>query len=131
MELHLKIIGWLLMTLSFVHIAFPKYFKWPEELTKLSLINRQMMYFHTFFIALIVFLMGFFCLTSSEELVKTHLGRKISLGFGIFWAVRLFVQFFGYSTKLWKGKIFETTIHSIFSVIWIYLSFTFILIYLS
>ena len=131
MELQLKIIGWLLMTLACIHLAFPKYFNWTEELPKLSLINRQMMYFHTFFIALSVFLMGIFCLTSSRELVETLLGRRIALGFGIFWAARLLVQFFGYSTKLWKGKIFETTIHSLFSALWFYLSFTFLLIYLA
>lgn len=131
MEIHFKIIGFSLITLSLVHIIFPKYFNWKEELKSLSLINRQMMTVHTFFIALTVFLMGFLCLVSSSELIGTKLGKTISLGFGVFWGIRLFIQFFGYSTDLWKGKIFETAIHIIFSVFWIYLCIIFWVNYFS
>lgn len=110
------------MALGLIHIFFPKYFNWDKELKSLSLINRQMMTVHTFFIALTVFLMGLLCFTSSTELIETNLGKKISLGLGIFWTVRLFIQFFGYSTELWKGKTFETAMHIIFSLLWVYLS---------
>jgi hypothetical protein len=122
MQLHLKTIGLLLIVLALVHAIFPKYFNWKKELESLSLINRQMMTIHTFFIALTVFLMGLLCLTSSKELLKTNLGKKILLGLGIFWTIRLFIQFFGYSSVLWKGKQLETIIHIIFSLLWLYLS---------
>lgn len=125
MHLHLKIIGALLIILALVHIAFPKYFNWEKELSSLSLINRQMITVHTFFIALTIFLMGLLCLTSSNELIETTLGKKISLGLGIFWTIRLIIQFFGYSSKLWKGKAFETTVHILFTFLWTYLSFIF------
>ena len=110
------------MVLALVHLFFPKYFRWKEELKSLSMINRQMMFVHTFFIALMVFLMGLLCLTSSTVLIQTSLGKTISLGLGIFWTLRLFVQFFGYSSQLWRGKTFETIIHVIFSGLWIYVS---------
>jgi len=129
MQIHIKTIGFLLTALALIHIIFPKYFNWNKELKSLSLINRQMMTVHTFFIAFTVFLMGLLCLTSSNELIGTNLGRKISLGLGIFWTVRLFIQFFGYSTDLWKGKKFETSMHILFSIFWIYLSLVFILNY--
>lgn len=118
------------MILASIHIVFPIYFSWKEELKSLSLINKQMMIVHTFFIALVVFLMGLLCLTSTTELIETKLGKTISLGLGIFWIIRLFIQYFGYSIELWKGKIFETTIHIIFSVFWIYLSVVFWINYL-
>jgi glucan phosphoethanolaminetransferase (alkaline phosphatase superfamily) len=73
--------------------------------------------------------MGLCCLTSSAELVETNFGRKISLGFGIFWTTRLFIQFFGYSSALWKGKTFETVMHILFSILWLYLSVVFIMIW--
>jgi len=126
MEIHYKIIGVLLMALAVVHVIFPKYFKWKEELKSLSLINRQMMTVHTFFIALVVFLMGLLCLTSTTDLIETKLGKTISLGLGIFWSTRLFIQFFGYSTELWKGKTFETIVHILFSLVWTYLSVVFL-----
>ncbi len=126
MEIHFRIIGVLLILLSLIHVTFPKYFNWDTELKSLSLINRQMMTIHTFFIALVVFLMGLLCLTSATHLINTTLGKRISLGLGVFWTVRLFMQFFGYSPELWKGKKFETTVHILFSLFWAYISYIFL-----
>jgi len=131
MELHLEIIGILLILLALIHFVFPKRFNWKQELSSLSLINRQLMYIHSFFIAFVIFLMGVLCLTSANELLNTSFGKRILLGLAIFWAVRLIVQFFGYSTKLWKGRSFETTVHIVFSLFWIYLVVVFILTYLA
>lgn len=125
MHLHLIICGILLVLLALIHVIFPKYFNWAQELSSLSLVNRQMITVHTFFIALTVFLMGLLCLTSADELIHTGLGRKISLGLAIFWTLRLFIQLFVYSSELWKGKTFETAVHIVFTLLWIYLSFVF------
>lgn len=129
MEIHLNIIGWLFIALAGVHAIFPRYFHWKKELATLSLINKQMMEIHTFFIALMVLLMGLLCVTSAEELVQTTLGRKVSLGFAIFWLARLLIQFFGYSSKLWRGKRFETTVHVVFACFWTYVSWAFLAVY--
>jgi len=131
MAIHLKIIGVLLMALALLHLIFPRYFNWEKELPALSLINRQMMVVHTFFIALMVFLMGLLCLTSANELLETSLGKKIALGLGVFWSIRLLIQFFGYSSNLWKGKAFETIVHLLFSLLWIYLTIVFWGVYLN
>lgn len=129
METHLKIIGTIMIFLALVHVIFPKYFDWKDNLKSISLINREVMYVHTFFIGLTVLLMGVLCLISSNELVETSLGKKISLGFGIFWFARLLIQFFGYSSKLWKGKTFETIVHIVFSILWAYLTAIFFFVY--
>lgn len=129
MELHLKIIGFCLIVLGLVHAVFPKQFNWKQELSSLSIMNREMMYVHTFFIAFMLVLVGFLCLTSANELLETTLGKRICLGLGIFWIVRLYIQFFGYSSKIWKGKQFETVVHILFSIFWTYLSVIFILVY--
>lgn len=129
MELHLKFIGWVLVLLALIHMVFPKYFNWRKDLALLSLINKQMMLVHTFFIALTVLLVGVLCITSASELQTTNLGKKISLGLGIFWGLRLFFQIFIYSPKLWRGKSFETIVHIIFTLFWIYLTYTFFSIY--
>ncbi len=129
MELHLNIVGLLLMLLALAHIGFPKYFKWKQELQDLRLLTRQMFQIHTLFIAFTVFLMGLLCVTSSAEIIETTLGKRIALGLGIFWMIRFFIQLFGYSTKLWKGKTFETAIHIIFSLLWLYVSVVFLFIY--
>ena len=120
MTIHLQIVGALFMLLALIHVGFPRYFDWKQQLASLSLINRQMMQVHTFFIAFVVFLIGLLCFSSAEELTATPLGRRICLGLGVFWSVRALVQWFFYSRELWRGKRFETGIHLLFSGLWIY-----------
>ena len=129
MEIHLKIIGTILIGLALVHVIFPRYFDWVNDLKPVSLINRQMMYVHTLFVALVVLLNGLLCITSSAELAETDLGHKICLGLFIFWFVRLVIQFFGYSADLWRGKKFETMVHIMFSILWLYFSVTFFMVF--
>src|SRR4051812_4759960 len=131
MEIHFRLIGYLFIVLALSHIVFPRYFNWKQELNKLSLVNRQIMLVHSFFIALMVFLIGLLCLTSAHELITTPLGKRISLGLGIFWGARLLIQFIGYSSKLWKGKLFETGVHVVFAILWTYISMVFIKAYLA
>ena len=131
MELHLKVSGLILIILALIHLIFPKYFNWRKELSSVSLINKQLMYVHTFFIALILLLMGVFCLYSSKDIIYTRLGRQIAFGLFLFWIIRFVFQFFVYSPELWKGKLFESTIHILFSFLWIYFSLVFFLISLA
>jgi hypothetical protein len=131
MELHLNIAGVLLIALSLMHIVLPRYFRWQEELASVSLITRQIFYVHTFFIAFVVLLIGVLCLSYSHQLIYDPFGKVISLGFFGFWLARLIFQFFVYSSKLWKGKRFETVIHVIFSALWAYLTTVFLFCYLA
>jgi len=131
MEIHLKIVGTLLIALSLMHIIIPKYFKWAQELTSLSLITKQILYVHTFFIAFVVLLMGLLCLSYSFELVYDPFGRIISLGLFGFWLTRLIFQFLVYSPKVWRGKRFETVMHVMFSITWLYFTIVFFFCYLE
>lgn len=125
MEIHLKIIGITLIALGLVHVIFPRYFKWKVELKPLSLINVQMMYVHTFFLALTVLLMGVLCFTFYDDIINTRLGHAIALGLSIFWGFRLVFQFFVYSPSLWRGKTFETVVHIVFALFWTYMTVVF------
>jgi hypothetical protein len=131
MELHLKIIGYISLVLALIHVIFPRYFKWDKELQTVSLINKQLMYVHTFFVAITVFLFGVFCIWNSKDLIVTPLGKQATLGLGIFWGLRLIFQFFVYSSKLWKGKLLETTVHVVFSILWTYFTAVFFMIYMG
>ena len=114
-----------MLALALIHIGFPKYFNWAKELQPLQLVNRQVMQIHTFFIALVVLLMGLLCLVITPEEISSSLGNKIMLGMFIFWLLRLLVQFFWYSPKLWRGRTFETIVHCVFSILWLYFSVIF------
>ena len=131
MEIQLKIVGTLMVLLALIHVIFPRYFKWQKELASLSLVNKEMMVVHTFFVALTVLGMGIFCFLYSDEMVHNPLGKKIAWAFFIFWMVRLWFQFFGYSKELWKGKKFETAIHLLFIFLWSYFSIVFFIVGMS
>ncbi len=122
MILVLQILGIILILLAFLHVIFPRYFRWKEELAGLSLINREIMGVHTFFIAVMVFLMGLLMLSSAELLTTTQLGRRVCAGMSFFWGLRLLCQFFWYSAENWKGKTFETVVHILFTLLWIALT---------
>jgi hypothetical protein len=125
---HLHAIGALFLCLAFLHVGFPRYFNWRRDLASASLINRQMMQVHTAFIALTVFLIGALCLTSADDLVGTRLGKRVAMLLGIFWTLRLLVQLFWYSPALWRGKRFETCVHVLFTILWLYASVVFWLV---
>lgn len=73
----IQLIGYGLVVLALIHVVFPKVFDWKRELPLLSLVNRQLMTVHTFFIAVMVFMMGVLCASSAELLLRTPLGRRI------------------------------------------------------
>lgn len=125
MWLHLKIIGWLLMLLSLLHVFIPGYLDWKRDLAPISLMNRQMMRTHMIFIAITVFAIGLLSVTSTGELLTTPLGQRLCLGLSVFWALRLVFQFFVYSSELWKGKRFETFVHVMAVVFWVYMTLVF------
>lgn len=125
MVFQIKIIGYLLILLSCIHVIFPRYFNWEIDLAPLQLINRSMMKVHTFFIALTVGMMGLLCVVETEDLLQTDLGRKVCLGLGVFWFIRLIFQLFIYPSLLWKGKKFETVIHVLAILFWSFLAYSF------
>ncbi|MEO0592542.1 MAG: hypothetical protein AAFZ38_03095 [Myxococcota bacterium] len=131
LEVHLRFAGAGLIALALLHAVFPRYFDWSRELSRLSLINRQMMQVHAFFIAVVVALIGVLAISSARLLVSTSLGHRVAAGIAVFWLLRLAIQWFGYSTKLWRGKRFETIVHVVFTCVWTYLTVLFFAVWLS
>ncbi len=120
MEIHIKLAGLLQLLLGIMHVGFPSYFKWKHDLSSISLINRQMLYVHTFFLALVLLLMGISGLCWPRLFLSIETGSILSGGYAIFWLLRLGFQFFVYKRALWKGKTIETAIHVFFSFLWLY-----------
>jgi hypothetical protein len=123
---HLRLLGIVFIALAFVHGIFPRRFEWARELAPLSLINQQLMKVHTFFIAVVVFLIGVVCVVDADALVNTTLGHHVSVGLAIFWGLRLYAQHFMYSSSLWRGKSFETAVHMVFTVLWTWATAVFV-----
>ena len=105
--------------LALSHLAFPRRFRWREELSRLSQMNREMFRVHTLFVALTVLLMGVpMLIDPGAWLERTRLGTWAAIGFTVFWGIRLVIQWFGYSSELWRGRRFETWVHIAFTLLW-------------
>lgn len=118
----LRVTGALQVGLALLHVGFPRYFHWREELSRISLVNAEMMRVHTLFVALTVAGIGVLSLGWAGEIAGTPFGRVFAKAASIFWVVRLAVQFVGYSPELWRGKPFETVVHVVFALLWVALT---------
>ena len=116
--LALEVAGGVQIALALVHVVFPRYFRWREELPRLSLVNAETMRVHTLFVALVVFGIGVLSLGYGFGIAGTAFGQVFAKAVAVFWGVRLVVQFWGYSAELWRGKRFETAVHVVFTVLW-------------
>ena len=126
LALHLKFVGLVLITLGVSHAFFDRRFNWREDTARMSRLNQQIFYVHNFFIALICAMNGAIALFGTRALTQpTMAGSWLCGGFALFWGCRLIFQFAVYDANLWRGKVFETTIHYLFAAMWLYLTSVF------
>jgi len=123
---HLQIGGLVMAGLVVVNLFVPSQLRWREEMSRLSLVNRQIFQVHSVFLVLTLGLLSALLLTCAPALVEpTRLSRALLIGLTIFWGLRMVMQWFFYSSDLWRGHRFNTVVHYVFSVIWIYLTSVF------
>lgn len=120
---HLRTVGVLMALLAIVNLFVPGRFNWREELSRVSLLNRQIFVAHTVFIVLLIVLMSALLLTSAEALLEpTRVSRAVLLGLTIFWGLRMLMQWFFYSPQVWRGNRLHTVLHGVFSLGWVYVT---------
>jgi hypothetical protein len=120
---HLRVVGVLMALLAIVNLLVPGRFNWREELSRVSLLNRQIFQAHTVFIVLLIALMSALFLTCAEALLEpTRLSRAVLTGLTIFWGLRMLMQWFFYSPLVWRGNRLHTVMHGVFSLGWIYVT---------
>ena len=123
---HLHVGGVAMASLVVVNLFVPSWFHWREEMSGLSLVNRQIFQVHTVFLVLTLGLFSALLLTCASALLEpTRLSRAVLTGLTIFWALRMVVQWCFYSSALWRGHRFNTFVHCAFSILWIYLTSVF------
>jgi hypothetical protein len=120
---HLHVGGFAMASLVLVNLFVPSRFHWRDEMSRLSLVNRQIFQVHAGFLVLTLGLFSTLLLTCADALLEpTRLSRAVLIGLTIFWALRMVVQWCFYSAALWRGHRFNTFVHCMFSVLWIYLT---------
>ena len=123
LAVHLHVVGIVMALLVVVNLFVPGRFHWREDLSRVSLLNRQIFQAHSFFIILLLALFSALFLTCAQALLEpTRLIRAVLAGLTVFWGLRMFVQWFFYSPAVWRGNRFNTIMHGVFSMTWIYVT---------
>jgi hypothetical protein len=126
LELHLRLVGVIMAALAVVNLFVPRRLHWEAELTRLSLINRQIFQAHSIFLILMLALFSALLLTCTDALLEpTRLARAVLAGLTIFWGLRMLMQWFYYSPETWRGHRLHTVLHVVFSGTWIYVTSVF------
>ena len=123
---HLRIIGVVMASLVVVNLMVPWRFHWREEMSRLSLLNRQIFQAHNVFLILTLALFSALLLTCGPALLEpTRLSRAVLAGLTMFWGLRMLMQWCFYSPLIWRGHRFNTVMHYVFSVTWVYVTTVF------
>ena len=124
--LHLRLAGVVMASLVVVNLLVPRRFHWREEMSRLSLVNRQIFQAHSVFLVLTLALFSALLLTCGPALLEpTRLSRAVLAGLTIFWGLRMLMQWCFYSPLIWRGHRFNTAMHYTFSVVWVYVTTVF------
>ncbi len=118
------------LALAAVHHPISRRLGWNEDVQRLQPVNAGIFHSHLFFICFGLILLGFTLLLGAPAfLERSPLGRWISGMLLLFWTMRLYRQWFGFSQELWRGKRFETAIHLAFTAVWILVIAVFALLF--
>ena len=122
----LRLAGAGLILLAILHVPIGRHLQWREDAARLSPVNESIFHVHAFFICTMLVMMGLPCLFDPRVFLEISRGGAwLAWSFAVFWAIRLFFQFFVYPSALWRGKSLETLMHAWFSVVWTALTLLF------
>lgn len=122
----LRLIGVCLILQSFAHIHLHKRLKWGEEAARMSPFNAAVFHVHTFFICLVLVMMGLpLAIDPGLLLEKSKIGAWAAWSLCVFWGCRLWCQWFTYNPAWWKGQRFEISMHWVFTGVWLALTVIF------
>jgi hypothetical protein len=126
--LHLRLTGVVMASLVVVNLVVPGRFHWREEMSRLSLVNRQIFQAHSVFLVLTLALFSALLLTCGAALLEpTRLSRAVLFGLTVFWGLRMLMQWCFYSPLIWRGHRFNTLMHYTFSAVCVYVTTVFAL----
>lgn len=122
----LRLAGAGLILLALLHIPIGRHLRWREDTARLTPVNAAVFHVHTFFICLVLAMMGLPALLDPQVFIeKSRAGAWMAWSFAAFWSVRLYFQWFVYEPGFWRGKRRETLVHWVFSCIWLSLALLF------
>ncbi|MCW9013792.1 MAG: hypothetical protein OQL06_08420 [Gammaproteobacteria bacterium] len=92
MELLIKIGGIYNIILIIFHLLFWRIFNWPEDLQKLTFLNRAIMQVLNISLMFVFAIFSYLSLVHTNELLSTSLGHSLPILMSLFWLARSIQQ---------------------------------------
>jgi hypothetical protein len=116
----LRIAGAGMIVLALAHIQMSRVLRWREDAALMPLSSESVFHVHTFFVCATLVLMGLPAVLAPHVFIeRTAAGTWLAWSFSVFWSLRLIVQWFVFPRALWRGKVLETRMHYMFTVVWL------------
>jgi len=89
-----------------------------EDLNRLPLLVREVFQVHVWFISVTLIIFAVMTFRFAGEMNANPVCRWLAAGIGLFWALRMVLQFAYYSSSHWRGQPGRTAIHVALLVIY-------------
>ena len=121
--LNLRISGIALALLGLAHGLFGRFLDWGTDLSKLTVLNRQIFLVHTFYIGYFVTALGILDVCFAQTLMRPEpLSRFLLSVMTLTWAVRLVIQLFVWDKAIWRDNFFRSNVHYGLILFWTYVT---------
>lgn len=125
-QLHLRIVGVLLLAIAALSLYVPGRFGWAGDIRQLPLLTRQVFVIQCWFVTAVCAMLGVLLAFFAPTLLTPGvLPRVLLVGLLILWTARTLAQWFFYDARLWRGIPLHTVMHVLFSGIYAYFVITF------
>jgi hypothetical protein len=119
----IRVAGIGLLALAVLQVPIARRQNWRGEASRMSPFNASVFLVHAFFIGVVLVAMGLPCvLDPTVFLDHGNASAWASGSMSVFWVLRLWVQWFVYDRRLWRGKRLETVLHWWFTLVWLFLT---------
>ncbi|MHC4955409.1 MAG: hypothetical protein ACYTGZ_16270 [Planctomycetota bacterium] len=106
-----------------LNLGLPRLLGWRSVLAGVPTLLREVYYVHAFYLSVTLFYFaGFTLFFGDAMLAGESLARAVARGIGVFWAIRVGIQFFYYSPNLWRGKGPQTLAHVVLAVLYSFMA---------
>ena len=109
----LKLSGAGHVALAALNLNLPQLLGWRDQLKALPTLMREVFYVHSWFISFTCALFGVLSWRFADTFAtgSNELGAWFTAGIGLFWSVRLILQWTYYSSRHWRGDGPKTLAH--------------------
>ena len=108
------------IALAILNFFLPTLLDWQEDLQRLAKLPREVFHVHAWFISITVALLGILTWRFAEDFaLGSHpLAIWFTTGIGIFWGIRLIIQWTYYSWSHWRENLPRTMAHFILTLVY-------------